>query len=514
MSKKLRNYSKIVAFEIAENNITAVEIQFSKNSINITGAFRLNVPVFQNVNHTIELIKQSLKNSKIKTKDVVFGLSMQYFKLSPVTIPKTIPESEISSILIQESNVDVNADAFTYIPLYSTQRQDQDGVFRYDVLGISLPHSLVEISSAIAKKAGLNLISLTPSFLSYGSYFDQSASNNLFATLWISQIRSEVVVWLGREPIYEHLFLTHQLNEQVTQSLSYLQSQIPGAQVSSVYLSGPFLRETNLNQLPFNMQYFSLPPNFLDMAKVLQNISLPELITPLGLALSASGNIPYLLPNMLTSSSSTSSKSIFTGAFSSSPNFDKLKKSGSLGIDQDLVKFLVPSFIILFLSILGHLYISSALVPASEADQSIYSNRVSLAESQLKRVQAFDKTNKILTVKSDYFSELIDKRKPWSKTIKEIGDMTPKGLWIDRVEVRNGNFDVFGRALNVDSVANFSININYTAKYLSNSQIIALRKSSEQGVDIVEFQISAKVNDSPKTSVDVLANDEKKDASN
>ncbi len=70
--------------------------------------------------------------------------------------------------------------------------------------------------------------------------------------------------------------------------------------------------------------------------------------------------------------------------------------------------------------------------------------------------------------------------------------MTPKGLWIDRIEVKNNDIDVFGRALNIDAVASFSINLNYTAKLLGNAQIIALRKSEEDGIDIVEYQVNVK----------------------
>ena len=73
--------------------------------------------------------------------------------------------------------------------------------------------------------------------------------------------------------------------------------------------------------------------------------------------------------------------------------------------------------------------------------------------------------------------------------------MTPKSLWIDRLEVRNNTIDIFGRALDVDAVANLSINLNYTAKLIGNAQIIALRKFQEEGIDIVEFQVSARLND-------------------
>lgn len=491
MAKKERNFNKIVGFEIAENNIVAVEIQFTKNSINISGGFKLNLPVFQNVNHTVELIKQSLKAANIKTKDCAFGLSMQYFKMSPVTIPKTIPESEIASIVVQESNIDLGADCISHIPLYSTQRQDADGVFRFDVLGISMSRSLLEISSHISSKCGLNLVSLSPSFLGLGSYLDSRGGNSLVATLWVSQIRSELTVWLGKEPIYEHLFLTHQLNEQVSQSITYLQSQLPGAQISTMYLSGPFLRETNLNQLPYNLQFFSLPPNFLDTGKVLQNITLPELVSPLGVALSASKNLPYLIPNMLDSAFG---KGGSKGAFSSKPDFAKLANKGSLG-DPDFMKFVIPSVLILLITILAQFYITGVLIPSIQSDNTISGNKISIAESQLKKVSVFDKNNKVLTLKTDYFSELVEKRKPWSSILKEVGDMTPKGLWIDRLEIRNSVIDIFGRALSVDSVANFSINLNYTAKLLGKSQIIAMRKFQEEGFDIVEFQLSAKVLD-------------------
>jgi Tfp pilus assembly protein PilN len=486
-----KTLNRIIGIEIAENNIIAVEIQFTKNSINILGGFRLNLPVFQNLTHTVELFKQALKASNMKTRDCAVGLSMQYFKLSPVTIPKTIPESEISSIIAQESNVDLSADSLAFLPLYSTQRQDADGVFRFDVLGMSMSKALIDVVKMITAKCGLNLTSVTPSFLGLGSYLEQRGANNLISTLWISHIRSELIVWLGKEPIYEHLFLTHQLNEQVTQSLTYLISQLPGTQISNMFLTGPFVKETNLSQLPYNLQFISLPPNFLDMGKVLQHVALPELVTSLGIALSASGNTPFSAPNLLLSSDGKSeSKGLFGGK-----DFSKLSRSGKLNLDSSLANFLVPSALILAFTIFAQIYISSVLLPSVSTDQSTYSSRIALSEAHLKKVQSLDRTNKVLNIKTQYLSELIDKRKSWSGILQEIGNMTPRGLWIDRLEVKNASVDVFGRALTVDSVANFSINLNYNSKFLNNAQIISLRKFQEEGIDIIEFQISAKTHD-------------------
>ncbi len=477
-----KNLNRIIGLEITENNIVAVEIQFTKNSINILGGFRLNIPVFQNLNHTTELLKQALKASNIKTKDCAIGLSMQYFKLFPVTIPKTIPESEFSSIVAQEGNVDLDVDALTYVPLYTTQRQDTDGVFRFDILGMTMSKTLIDVIKIFTSKCGLKLISLIPSFLGLGAYLDQKGSTSLISTLWISQIKSELIVWIGKEPIYENLFLTHQINEQVSQSLAFLTAQIPGTQISNIFLTGPYVKETNLNQLPYNLQYISLPPSFLDMGKVLLNVSLPELVTSLGIALSASKNIPYTTPNILSSKDKSASKSQKTNASLS---------------DNHLIKFIVPSILIIIVTIFAQIYISQVLMPSVQDEQNIYSSRTSLAETHLKKVIGLDKTNKVLNIKTEYLSELTEKRKPWSEILLEAGNLTPKGLWIDRLEARGQNVTLIGRALTVDSVANFSINLNYNSKYLNSAQIISLSKFQEEGVDIIEFQITAKTRTQP-----------------
>ena len=115
--QKNKTYSKLVCFDISENNLVVIELSFEKGNVYITGGFSLNLLLFQDLNHTISLINQNLRSSNIKTKDAVFSFSMQYFKLLPVPIPKSIPESEIGSILLQEANIDEKESCLSYLPL-------------------------------------------------------------------------------------------------------------------------------------------------------------------------------------------------------------------------------------------------------------------------------------------------------------------------------------------------------------------------------------------------------------
>ena len=106
MSNKNKKYNKIIGIEISENDIFGVELLNEKGAPFLSNAFSLHIPAFENVGKTIEYINQSIKSSHIKSKDVVVGLSMQYFKLFPVPIPDNIPEDEIRSIIGQEGNID------------------------------------------------------------------------------------------------------------------------------------------------------------------------------------------------------------------------------------------------------------------------------------------------------------------------------------------------------------------------------------------------------------------------
>lgn len=490
-----KKITRILGFEISENNLTVVEIQLIKNNIHITNGFRLTIPVFQDLNQTVSLISQNLRALHIKTKDCAFGLAMQYFKLFPVPIPETIPQEEIDSIILQEGNINTTNDYFSWIPLSNTKRVDTDGISRYDILGITLPKSIVDLSVLIAQKCGLRLLSLSPSFLSLGVYLDPKSTNNLMSTLWISQLRSELVVWSGQEPIYEHLFLTHQIGEQLFQSMTYIQNQLSGVQLSTILTCGLFSKETNLSQLPYSIQNFVLPPEIIDSGKVLQKMSISEIITPLGIALSSSNNAPYSICNLLHEPKLKVPfvQDIFKDS-SKKPIAIKLKVPAIFkSIDEQVLKFIFISLIILVVSFFSSLFIKNFLIPSVESNFTTLENRVMLGQSHLTKLLNLEKTHKVLSVKAEYLSELIDKRKPWSKILREIADMTPKGLWIDRLDIRNNKIDIFGRALDVDSVANFSINLNYTAKLIGKAQIVALRKFQEEGIDIIEFQLALSI---------------------
>ena len=503
-SNKSKNLNRILGIEISENDIIATEIIFVQNKINLSNGFRLSIPVFQDIDKTIKLFKQNLKTLNIKTKDCAFGFSMQYFRLLPVSIPSTIPEEEIGAIVLQEGNIDTAQELVTWLPLNNTQRQDADGIKRFDVLGISIQKNIADLATQLCKASNLKLISLMPSFLGLPAFLNPVPNKSLISTLWISQIRSEFIVWSGQEPIYEHLFLTHQLSNQIFESVNYIQTQLAGTQVASILTCGPYAKETNLSQIPFNIQSLELPANLIDSKNILKQISLSEIITSLGIGFSVSNNFSYTAPNLLNFAKESKTKDL-QNIFK---NFSKAQtdKAKSLklpflfvfptkSLDAQTLKFILGAACVVVFSIIGGLFIQNFLTPSIEAGQSLFNNRLIIAQNHLSKLMNIEKTNKVLGLKVDYFSELIDKRKPWSKIIREIGDMTPKGLWIDRIEIRTNGIDVFGRALSVDSVASFSINLNYTAKLLGNAQIIDLRKTEEDALEIIEYQVNVKVKD-------------------
>lgn len=502
-----KKFNKLICFDISENNLICVEAQFTKDNVNITNGFKLNIPIFQDINQTINYIKQNLKSTNIKTKDCTIGLSMQYFKLFPVTIPRSIPQDEINSIILQEGSIDPNNYYATWIPLNNTQRQDPDGILRFDILGISVQKQLVDFAKLLSKNCNLNLISLTPSFVGLGALLTQNAPNNLQATLWVSQIRSEFVVWTGQEPIYEHLFLTHQMSEQIFQSVNYIQSQLGGIQISIIYSCGPYIKETNLTQTPFNIQPFTLPNYIIPSANVLQRINISEIVVAVGVALSSSNNFPYTSPDLLfpVKTKQEGLKGIFKEI--SKPKGIIIKGKP---LEPVLSNFVFGSILIVVLSLFGSFFIQSFLMPEIQGKEAFFQNRITLAQGHLAKVLNFEKNNKVLKLKVDFLSELIDKRKPWSKILQEIANISPKGLWIDRLEIRSNNIDIFGRALDVDSVANFSINLNYNAKFLTKAQIITLRKFQEEGIELVEFQLSTRLSDSYKTASSEVKSDSPK----
>ncbi len=497
--KPQKKYNRILGFDISENSIVAIEIQFVKNNINIINGFQINNPTFQDLNQTIQLIKQNLKAFNIRTKECTFGFSMQYCKLFPVPIPTSIPANEIDSIIVQEGNADPDNHATSWLPLNNTQRQDTDGVSRQDVLGISIEKTLINFSRLVTQRCNLKLLSVTPSFFGYGAFLEPQAERNLIATLNVSQIRTEFVVWSGQEPIYEHLFLTHLLNEQIFQSANFIQTQLPGTQISVILSSGSFTKEVNLSQIPYNIQPFSFPSNLYDARKVLQRIDPLEIVVAAGLALSTSNNFSYTVPNLLNpiKTKTESISGLFKDFAKAQTNQGKTIKLpfGSIikSLDPIFLKFIYAAVFIIIFSLVANFLIQNVLATGIQSNQATMTNKLTIAQLHLAKLLNFEKTNKVLNLKADFLSSLIEKRKPWSKILREIGDMTPKGLWIDRLEIKDNLVNIFGRALDIDSVANFSINLNYTAKLLGKTKIVSLRKYQEEGIELIEYQVSTQV---------------------
>ncbi len=507
-NKSLKKYNRILGIDISENSIIGIEVQFVRNNINIINGFQINNPTFQDINQTIQLVKQNLKAYNIKTKDCIIGFSMQYFKMFPTPIPSSIPTNEIDSIILQEGGIEADKHDAIWLPLNNTSRQDPDGIARKDILGIGIEKTLLGFSKLISQRCGLKLLAVTPSFFGYGTFLGSTADRNLTATLNISQIRTEFIVWSGQEPIYEHLFLTHQLNEQVFQSANFLQAQLPGTQISLILASGSFVKEVNLSQLPYNVQPFTFPSNLYDTRKVLQRINPSEVIAALGLALSASNQFLYAVPNLLapikvkTENISNVFKD-FAKAQTKQTKSIKLPL-GSIfkSVDPMFLRFIYASVFLIVFSFATNFLIQNVLAPEISSNQLTLGNKLTMAQLQFSKLLTYEKTNKVLSLKANFLSSLIEKRRPWSKILREIGDMTPKGLWIDRLEVRNSIVNIFGRALDIDAVANLSINLNYTAKLLKNTKIISLRKYQEEGIDLIEYQVSTEVREDSEQKTD------------
>lgn len=489
-AQKLKKLNKIVGLEVSESCIVAVEMQFTKNSIFITNGFTLEIPVFEDLNKTAEYLKQNFKVSGIKTRNVAIGLSLTYCKLFPVPIPTTIPENEIGMIVAQEGNVDVQNEACAWAPLQSTYRQEADGVSKLDFLGISTQKGIIDSLEFIAKRCSLKINVLSPAFYGLRFFLAGLNQNTLLATLWVSQIKSELVVWSGSDPIYEHLFLTLQLKDQVFQSVNLIQTQIPGTQVSTILTCGPNIDNVNLSQMPYNISKFVFDQTIVDKGNVLQRQTVSEIISAVGLAIQASGQFPVQLPNLLESRGGRGF-SLKDLSFNI-PSFNIPIKIKGETLDPLLSKFIIASVIVFLISLLSNVFIQTLLMPGVSSDKGVFASKVKQAEIKLKQVSNNQNVHKVLSLKTEFLSGVIEYRMPWSDILREIADMIPKNLWIDRLDIRNKDINIFGRALNVDSVANFSINLNYTAKLLTKAQIIALRKFQEDDIDFIEFQVSAR----------------------
>ena len=506
MAFKQKKYNKLLGIDISENNLVVTELQLIKDRFKLLNFFSLNFPIFQDIDKTIYQLKENIKARNIKTKECAIGFSMQYFKILPVSIPSSIPEDEVLSIVLQEGNFDQENDIVSWIPLNSTKREETDGITRFDVLGISTKKNTEHLASLIANKSTLKMISLTPSFLNLGYFLQEKSNNALTITLWVSQIRSELVAWSNQEPIYEHLFLTHQFNDQLFQAINHLQSQLGGINISRIFVFGPYSKEINYSMLPYSVEQFSFPQNIIDLTKIPQSVSTSELINSIALAAISSNNLQHKTPNLLlTKNKPEPLKGIFKegiiGKQKPKKEFKMPFSQIKILSDPQLSKFILSSILVLALSICSTIAIQNLLLPSISNEGNITNNKLNITQLHLNKLLTYEKTNKVLKTKTEYFSELITKRKPFSKIIKEVANMTPKELWIDRLEIRSNNVDIFGRALNVDAVANFSINLNYTAMLLGNAQIISLRRFQEEGIDIIEFQLKSKILSKSKSNL-------------
>ncbi len=104
-----------------------------------------------------------------------------------------------------------------------------------------------------------------------------------------------------------------------------------------------------------------------------------------------------------------------------------------------------------------------------------------------------------LREKLDILQQLKANRSGPVRVLDALATVTPKRLWLSKMEERNGSVTWTGAASTIDDVSEFMTALK-GSPYFANVELARTTSKAEKGMDFVEFALSANLNYAPKPS--------------
>lgn len=400
---------------------------------------------FENTNLAIENFYSEIKGKRFDCKDLIISLPLVCINHQIVTLPDNVDDKEKLVFLGLEINKKLIGKRFGIQKLDVTKRDD-NGQPLCDYLVMAPKKEVYEKLEELAKVMEFKIISVVPSISLLGA----ERVNELRATAWIGEDRSELVIW-GKDNPLSMAYLENSGDQigDINRFIVEYFDHVDGLNLSMVYLYGPKMRDSALGfGLTYPHQIFEEPTKYIlnNLHKAPQQINIAKEI--------------------------------------------KLPKP-PLPMTPRNITFLTSGVVVVFLLVFT--FFNSAKNFRLERQLMTLETQASKYKKLVAQYKREEKTAHELENEKEFYLDITKRRTPWQKILADLSKLTPPELWFERFNGTKGKILISGKARSTHEVSSLSINLNENSQYVKDALIIGTRDYEENSRIYSEFQLAAKL---------------------
>ncbi len=401
---------------------------------------------WNNTDDAIQRFGAELATKEFDCKDLIISLPISCINHQIVTLPDNVSDKEKLIFLGLEINKKIIGKRFGIKRLDVTKRQELDQEL-CDYLVLSpKPDAYAKIEK-LAATLNQTIVSIIPSFFLLGP----ERHNELRATAWVGDDRSEIVIWGKDNPLA--LANIPNNGDQISDINRFIVEyfdHVDNLTLSMIYLYGPRMKDSALgfgltyphviceDPTRYLSKYLFKAPDQINIAKITKLPRAPIPMTPRNLTFIGSALIAALM--------------IFLTGLTHADNLNQKRRLAML-------------------------------------------ERKSLQYKKLNsQYHVLEKQEAELEAEKDFYLSITKRRTPWDQILKDISKLTPKEMWFERINASKVKILIMGKARSTEDVSDLSINLNNNSKYIQDALIVGTRDYEEDnGAKYSEFQIQAKM---------------------
>ena len=149
------------------------------------------------------------------------------------------------------------------------------------------------------------------------------------------------------------------------------------------------------------------------------------------------------------------------------------------------------------------LYLSQFDIPKRQAELERIQREIDVAHVQLKKLPVLTEEKESLSRKKMILENIVKHGKPWSSVLQTIGQSTPEGLQVQKLDLTGSHLTAVGAAVNFARVSHFAINLGGAG--LTSDASVEAAKRAQSDLRVIEFGIKATVHTEKSASADAPA---------
>ncbi len=390
-------------------------------------------------------VKEFLKEKEIKEKDLVLTVPIINLNYQIVTLPE-IEEKDKLTLLGLEIDSDIITKRFNYFELAVTKREEEGGTV-CDYMVLSLKPGIYEQVLEFTKGTGLNLSKVVPSFFLVAP----AQREGLTASAWVGNDRLEIVIWGKNNPLA--MSTADNTGDQmgdINRYISHYFDQFGGLELSKIKLYGPRMRDASLT---YSLTY---PNEIIEDPRLVLCKRLPAAEECLDISQIVKLPRPPLEFN-----------------------------ARNIGV------LVAGALAIIMLFVTSFYYLENT---SKNGELVVLRTEVDKNKKLLIKSRQLERKVKELEKEKDFYLSITKRRTPWAEILTELAKLTPKALWIERLNATKATLQISGKATKPEEVSDFEINLNNSSSFFKNAQVVGIRDFLQEGRKYTEYQMMVKLN--------------------